>query len=214
MAEGQEQRVLRRLPHGGRVKGNVGIFKAYQPVSVMKAALALLAAWNALLVLLAANPVKAAEPFQNGISATDVSQFVSTGNAVKGLHPFIKDSGWTKEEIKKGLVKSYNIKLSSVHKFLRSDPGEKFLKVITEGYRPRSESVNASTAIRAAIMKDASDGQISALGIMQSLPVDFHVSGTVSICADNIQVSRQQRNSIISWYLFLPACIYASQDVR
>ena len=203
-------RGLPRVPLDVRA-GNTGMVKAYQLVSAMKATLALLTVWGSLVV---AGPVRAAEPFQANISAADVSGFVETGNAVEDLDGLISRSGWTEEEIRKGFMKSYNIKLPSVNKFLRSATGEKFLKIITEGYRPQSKNVDASTAIRAAVMKDASDGQISALGIMQSLPVDFHVSGKVSICAEDIQVSRQQKSSIISWYLFLPACIYASQDVR
>ena len=201
---------LTHVSHGGR-KGNIGMFKAYQLTSVMKATLAVLAVWGSLVV---AKPARAAEPFEGSISMADVSGFVDTGKAAEDLDQLIDRSGWTAEEIRKGLVKSYNIKLSSVNKFLRSATGEKFLKIITDGYKPKSKNVNPSTAIRAAVMKDARDNEISALGIMQSLPVDFHVVGKVSICAEDIQVSRQQKSSIISWYLFLPACIYASQDVR
>ena len=144
----------------------------------------------------------------------DISHFIKTGQANPDLKPFIDNSGWTPAELRAGLQKSYSVSLVSIDRFLRSSTGEKFLSFATSGYTPRSANTNPSKALRSAITKDASDGSISALGIMESLPVDFLVSGGLSICAQQVNVSSQQRTSALSYYLFLPACLRASQNVR
>ena len=155
----------------------------------------------------------AGDPFEK-VSAEDISRFVNTGQANPNLEQLIDSSGWTHAELRAGLRKSYGVNLASIDRFLRSGTGEKFLSFVTRGYTPRSANVNPSTTLRSAIIKDASDGSISALGIMEALPVDFSVSGSLSICARQVNVSSQQRTSALSYYLFLPACLRASQHVR
>ena len=155
----------------------------------------------------------AGDPFEK-VSAEEVSRFVKTGRANRNLKQLIDSSGWTPAELRAGLQKSYEVSLVSIDRFLRSGTGEKFLRFVTSGYTPRSAKTNPSKALRSAITKDASDGSISALGIMEALPVDFSVSGKLSICARQVQVSSRQRTSALSFYLFLPACLRASQDVR
>ncbi len=155
----------------------------------------------------------AGDPFKK-VSAEDISRFVKTGQANRSLKRLIDSSGWTPAELRAGLRKSYDVDLRSIDRFLRSSTGERFLRFVTDGYTPRSANANPSKALRAAITKDASDGSISALGIMEALPVDFSVSGNLSICAQQVNVSSQQRTSALSYYLFLPACLHASQDVR
>jgi len=155
----------------------------------------------------------AGDPFEK-VSAEDVSRFVKTGQTDRNLKQLIDNSGWTPAELKAGLQKSYQVKLVSIDRFLRSGTGERFLGLMTSGYRPRSANTDPSKALRSAITKDASDGSISALGIMEALPVDFSVSGKLSICARQVNVLSRQRTSALSYYLFLPACLHASQDVR
>lgn len=155
----------------------------------------------------------AGDPFAK-VSAEDVSRFITTGRADRNLKPFIERSGWTPDELQAGLQKSYQVNRVSVDRFLRSSTGERFLSFATSSYKPRSANTNAAQALRSAITKDASDGSISALGIMKALPVDFLVSDGLSICAQQVKVSDKQRTSALSYYLFLPACLHASQNVR
>ena len=155
----------------------------------------------------------AGDPFEK-VSAEEIARFVKTGRANGNLKQLIDSSGWTRAELRAGLQKSYEVNLVSIDRFLRSSTGEKFLRFVTSGYTPRSAKTNASKALRSAITKDASDGSISPLGIMEALPVDFSVSGNLSICAQQVNVSSQQRASALSFYLFLPACLRASQNVR
>ncbi|SAY39416.1 possible Protein phosphatase 2C [Candidatus Synechococcus spongiarum] len=155
----------------------------------------------------------AGDPFEK-VSAEEVSRFINTGRANRNLKQLIDSSGWTRAELQAGLQKSYQVSLVSINRFLRSGTGEKFLSFVTSGYTPLSANTNPSQALRSAIIEDASDGFISALGIMEALPVDFSVSGNLSICARQVQVSPQQRTSTLSFYLFLPACLHASQNVR
>ena len=156
----------------------------------------------------------AGDPFKK-VSAEDISGFVKTGQTNnRSLKRLIDSSGWTPAELRAGLRKSYDVDLRSIDRFLRSSKGERFLSFVTDGYTPRSANANPSKTLQSAITKDASDGSISALGIMEALPVDFSVSGNLSICAQQVNVSSQQRTSALSYYLFLPACLHASQDVR
>ena len=157
--------------------------------------------------------VRAGDPFEK-VSVEDISRFVKTGQADRNLEPLIDNSGWTRAELRAGLRKSYQVSLRSIHGFLHSGAGERFLDFVTSGYAPRSPNVNPSKALRSAVTKDASDGSISALGIMAALPVDFSVSGGLSICARQMDISARQRTSALSYYLFLPACLHASQNVR
>ena len=156
----------------------------------------------------------AGDPFEK-VSAEEIARFVKTGRANGNLKKLIDSSGWTQAELRAGLQKSYEVNLVAINRFLHSSTGEKFLRFVTRGYTPRSTKTNASKALRSAIIKDAaSDRSISALGIMEALPVDFSVSGNLSICAQQVNVSSQQRASALSFYLFLPACLRASQNVR
>lgn len=155
----------------------------------------------------------AGDPFEK-VSVEEMARFVETGRAGRNLEQLVDSSGWTRAELRAGLQKSYEVSLVSIDRFLRSGTGEKFLSFVTSGYAPRSANTNPSKALRSAITEDASDGSISALGIMEALPVDFSVSGDLSICAQQVHVSSQQRTSALSFYLFLPACLHASQNVR
>ena len=156
---------------------------------------------------------RAGDPFEK-VSAEDVSRFVRTGRAHRSLKQLVDNSGWTTAELKAGLQKSYPVSLVAIDRFLRSGTGETFLGFLTRGYTPRSANTDPAKALRSAITKDAADGSVSALGIMEALPVDFSVSGKLSICAQEVNVSPRQRTSALSYYLFLPACLHASQNVR
>jgi hypothetical protein len=77
----------------------------------------------------------------------------------------------------------------------------------------------AVQALRSAIIADAADGKLSAFGILSSLPTDFRLAdfcntytGAQNICAEGrCKPGTAQCTSLLSWYVFLPACIQANQ---
>ena len=150
-----------------------------------------------------------------------VDTFVETGAVTdRGLEGGLSRSGWSSEEVRAGLSKSYSVDLVGVSNFLYSDAGVKFLKNATASYFPYwSMNTYAVQALRSAIIKDATDGSISAIGIMRALPVDFRLAdfcntytGAQNICAEGrCQAGTAQCTSLFSWYVFLPACIQANQ---
>ena len=150
-----------------------------------------------------------------------VDTFVDSGEVTdRGLQGGLNQSGWSQEEVRAGLSKSYNVDLVGVSRFLYSDAGVMFLKNATASYFPYySMNTYAVQALRSAILKDAGDGSISAVGIMRALPVDFRLAdfcntytGAQNICAEGrCQAGTAQCTSLFSWYVFLPACIQANQ---
>jgi len=147
--------------------------------------------------------------------------FLSTGEVTdRGLDGGLARSGWTTDEIRTGMTKTYNVDLVGVSRFLYSDAGVKFLKNATNSYFPYySMNTYAVQALRSAIIKDSADGVISSATIMRALPTDFRLadfcntySGAQNICAEGrCQAGTAQCTSLLSWYVFLPACIQANQ---
>ena len=136
----------------------------------------------------------------------------------RALHNAIRMSGWTTEELRFGLNKSYAVDLAGVSRFLDSGAGEAFLEDQTRSYVPYwRQKTTAAIALRAAIIADAKDGLISSIGIMKQLPVSFRLSGNgptdgrQNVCAPD-KVSGAQATSLLSWYVFLPACIKANSE--
>ncbi len=148
--------------------------------------------------------------------------FLETGEVTdRGLQGGIHRSGWTAEELRTGLRKTYGVSFVGVSRFLYSDGGVKFLTNATRSYVPYwSMKTNAVQALRAAILADARDGSISSAGIMSHLPVDFRLadfcdtySGAQAICdGGRCQTGTAQCTSLLSWYVFLPACLQANQQ--
>jgi hypothetical protein len=96
----------------------------------------------------------------------------------------------------------------------------KFLKNATSSYFPYwSMNTYAVQALRSAIILDAADGVISSATIMRKLPTDFRLAdfcntytGAQNICAEGrCREGSAQCTSLLSWYVFLPACIQANQ---
>jgi len=147
--------------------------------------------------------------------------FIDSGSVTdRGLGDGISRSGWTSDEIRAGLSKTYTVDLVGVSRFLYSDAGVKFLKDQTRSYFPYwSMTTYAVPALRSAIIADARDGSISSAGIMAALPTDFRLADTCNtydgkqnICAEGkCQAGTAQCTSLLSWYVFLPACIQANQ---
>jgi hypothetical protein len=147
--------------------------------------------------------------------------FLESGEVTdRGLHGGLSRSGWTRDEVRDGLTKTYDVDLVGVSRFLYSDEGVKFLKNATASYFPYwSMDTYAVQALRSAIIKDAEDGSISSAGIMASLPTDFRLAdfcgtytGAQNICAEGrCEEGTAQCTSLLSWYVFLPACVQANQ---
>jgi hypothetical protein len=147
--------------------------------------------------------------------------FLDSGDITdRGLEGGLARSGWTSDEVKSGMTKTYSVNLVGVSRFLYSDAGVKFLKNATNSYFPYySMNTYAVQALRSAIISDAKDGSISSAGIMKALPTDFRLAdfcntytGAQNICAEGrCAPGTAQCTSLLSWYVFLPACIQANQ---
>lgn len=152
-----------------------------------------------------------------------VNTFLGSGDITdRGLASGISRSGWTADELKSGLTKSYNVDLVGVSRFLYSDAGVKFLKNQSRSYFPYwTMSTFAVEGLRSAIIADAVDGSISAAGIMTNLPTDYRLADTCNtydgkqnVCAEGKCTTDAQCTSLLSWYVFLPACIQANQQAE
>ena len=147
--------------------------------------------------------------------------FLKTGDVTdRGLAGGLARSGWSAKEVRDGFKKTYDVDLVGVSRFLYSDNGVKFLKKATASYFPYySMNTYAVQALRSAIISDATDGVISSAGIMKALPTDFRLAdfcntytGAQNICAEGrCKAGSAQCTSLLSWYVFLPACIQANQ---
>ena len=152
--------------------------------------------------------------------------FVETGLVSdRSLASAIDRSGWSPEELRLGLAKPYSVDLVALARFLYSSDGLAFLRPQTSGYGPSStqststkstsaKSTYAVEALRSAIIAAAAGGQISALAIMAHLPTDFSTGqgcGRLGVCAPSKCVGEAQCTSLLSWYVFLPACLQANQ---
>jgi hypothetical protein len=155
-----------------------------------------------------------------------IRRFVETGVVGdRSLASAIDRSGWSPEELRLGLAKPYSVDLVALARFLYSSDGLAFLRTQTSGYGPSStqststqspsaKSTYAVEALRSAIIAAAAGGQISALAIMAHLPTDFSTGqgcGRLSVCAPSKCVGEAQCTSLLSWYVFLPACLQANQ---
>ncbi|QEY32963.1 alpha/beta hydrolase [Synechococcus sp. RSCCF101] len=153
-------------------------------------------------------------------SMDDFATFLETGDIEdRALLSGLNNSGWSHEEVRSGLSKTYDVDLIGVSRFLYSDEGVKFLKNQTTSYFPYWAMTDTSVvALRSAIIADAADGSISSAGIMSNLPVNFRLAdtcgtytGAQNVCAEGQCSGDAQCTSLLSWYVFLPACIQANQ---
>ena len=150
-------------------------------------------------------------------TSKDFKTFFKSGEITdRALLEGINNSGWTAEEIQEGMTKTYAVDIVGVHRFLYSKDGVAFLKDQTKSYLPYwRKKKTAVVALRSAIIADSVDGKISSYGIMKKLPVDFRLAdngktdGSQNVCAPD-KVSGEQATSLLSWYVFLPACVQAN----
>ena len=152
-------------------------------------------------------------------TSKDFKAFFKSGEITdRALLEGINNSGWTAEEIQEGMTKTYAVDIIGVSRFLYSDDGVKFLKDQTRSYFPYWKMKSTSVVgLRSAIIADSIDGEISSAGIMAELLVDFRLADTCStydgiqnFCAPNHCEGDAQCTSLLSWYVFLPACVQAN----
>ena len=146
-------------------------------------------------------------------SQQDFDTFVDSGAITdRGLQGGLNHSGWTAQEIRAGMAKSYTVDLRAVTRFLYSSAGIDYLKTATVNYYPYWSKTSTSVqALRSAIIKDATDGSISSIGIMRGLPTDFRLAEGPQEAQAGCNPQSAQCTSLLSWYVFLPARIQASQ---
>ena len=152
-------------------------------------------------------------------TSSEFKTFLTTGEVTdRALDAGINNSGWTAEEIQEGMTKTYAVDIVGVSRFLYSDDGVKFLKDQTRSYFPYWKMKSTSVvALRSAIIADSIDGEISSASIMAELPVDFRLADTCgtydgmqNVCAPDKCEGDAQCTSLLSWYVFLPACVQAN----
>ena len=153
-------------------------------------------------------------------TSSEFSTFLDDGEITdRALDSGINLSGWSADEIQQGMTKTYDVDVIDVTRFLYSDDGVVFLKNQTKSYFPYWKmTATAVQGLRAAIIADSADGSISSQGIMANLPVSFRLADTCStfdgsqnVCADGKCQGDAQCTSLLSWYVFLPACVQANQ---
>ena len=152
-------------------------------------------------------------------SSKAFATFLKSGEITdRALMAGINGSGWTAEEVQEGMTKTYKVDLVGVSRFLYSKDGVKFLKDQTRSYFPYWKmKKTAVVALRSAIILDSVDGKLSSAGIMKNLPVDFRLAdtcntydGVQNVCAPDKCEGDAQCTSLLSWYVFLPACVQAN----
>ena len=155
-------------------------------------------------------------------TSSEFKTFFSTGDITdRALSSGISSSGWTAEEIQEGMTKTYAVDIIGVSRFLYSDDGVKFLKDQTRSYFPYWKMKStAVVALRSAIIVDSVDGSISSAGILAELPVAFRLAnisgsydGIQNVCAPMNCEGDAQCTSLMSWYVFLPACVQVNSQL-
>lgn len=179
-----------------------------------------------LLPLAPLAPARAGAPARlstdSGVWTTgseEFRQFLATGRIEdRGLEALIRGSGWTPQELRQGLTRRYPVDVLQLSKFLNSEGGELFLLNQTRSYMPFATlGTYRLRALRSALLADAAaDGELSAEGILAALPTDFRLArmerfdGVQNTCAELRCMGADQCTSLLSWYLFLPACLQAN----
>ena len=152
-------------------------------------------------------------------SSSAFKTFLESGEITdRALASGINNSGWEAEEIQEGMTKTYEVDVVGVARFLYSHDGVKFLKDQTASYFPYWKMTDTAVpALRSAIIADSADGKLSSAGIMAALPVDFRLAdtcgtytGAQNVCAPDKCEGDAQCTSLLSWYVFLPACVQAN----
>ena len=145
-----------------------------------------------------------------------IQQFVDDGTfADQRLRLLVNRSGWPEDQLRVALAKPYSVELVPLARFLYSPAGVAFLERQTRAFRPLKTPGRdlRVQGLRAAILRNSKGGTLSALGILRELPTDFVVElggAGVERCSSLPCTNPQQCRSVLSWLVFLPACLQAA----
>ena len=145
-----------------------------------------------------------------------LQQFVANGTFTdRRLLQLAANSGWPDDQLRVALAKPYAVGLVPLAKFLYSPAGVAFLQQQTQAFRPllaQGRDLRVE-GLRAAILRTAKDGTVSAMGILRELPTTFVVElggPPTQRCSSLPCQNPQQCTSTLSWWVFLPACLQAA----
>ena len=145
-----------------------------------------------------------------------IQQFVADGTiSDRQLLQLAANSGWPDGQLRAALVKPYAVELVPLANFLYSPAGVAFLQQQTQAFRPlmaRGRDVRVE-GLRAAILRTAQSGTLSAMTILRELPTTFVVElggPPTQRCSALPCENPDQCTSTLSWWVFLPACLQAA----
>ena len=143
-----------------------------------------------------------------------LEQFINEGTfSDQRLMQLVIRSGWPEEDLRVALAKPYSIDYLALSRFLNSEAGEAFLVQQSQAYNPLKASGKVGIeALRYAILENAKSGTLSAMGILKQLPVPmaFNLSGPPIVRCSSLPCDKpEQCRSVLSWWIFLPACLQA-----
>ena len=147
-----------------------------------------------------------------------LQQFATAGTiSDQRLLRLVASSGWPDAALRAALLKLYSVDLVTIARFLDSPTGQAFLQQQTRTYRPLISAQGKQDlrvpALRAAILAEAKGGSLSALGILRRLPAPLvlDLAGPpLQRCSSLPCDNPQQCRSVLSWLVFLPACLQAA----
>jgi len=195
----------------------------------------LLAAWACGIVVSPANaydqvqpqpqPQPQAQPLRVSagaelwsIPAAALQQFATAGTfSDQRLLRLVAHSGWPDDALRAALLKPYAVDLVALARFLDSPAGQLFLQQQTRAYRPfragPGEQDLRVPALRSAILAEAQGGNLTALGILRRLPAPLvlDLAGPAPLRCSSLPCTNPlQCSSVLSWLVFLPACLQAA----
>ena len=209
-------RAVRTLPALSALPARRACLRALLPLGV------------ALIAAGAGPAAAAAEPAQPlrisagaelwSIPAAALRQFASDGRfSDQRLLRLVASSGWPDAALRAALLKPYAVDLVALARFLDSPAGLAFLQQQTRAYRPfgdgRSGRDLRVPALRSAILADARSGSLTALGILRHLPAPLvlDLAGPSPLRCSSLPCDNpEQCRSVLSWLVFLPACLQAA----
>jgi hypothetical protein len=147
-----------------------------------------------------------------------LQQFARTGVVSdQRLQRLVNNAGWPDDALRAALLKPYAVDLVAVARFLDSAAGQAFLQQQTRAFQPLGTALGGRdlrvAALRAAILAEAQSGSVSALGILRRLPAPLVIdlSGASPLRCSSLPCDNpQQCSAVLSWMVFLPACLQAA----
>ena len=152
------------------------------------------------------------------IPDTALQQFASSGVVSdQRLQRLVATAGWPDDALRAALLKPYAVDLVAVARFLDSAAGQTFLQQQSRAFRLLRDAHSGRDlrmpALRAAILAEARGGSLRALGILRRLPAPLVVdlSGPSPLRCSSLPCDNpDQCSSVLSWLVFLPACLQAA----